>query len=73
MFVKSWDGEQIMKCYYLMWAEFQFGKMKGSEEDDSDGCAVVSVHLISLICTLKIIKMVICKLNAFYHNKNFLK
>lgn len=62
-----------MKCHYLMWAEFQFEKIKGSEEDDSDGCTVVSMHLISLICTLKIIKMVLCKLNVFYDNKNFPK
>lgn len=49
------------------------GEDKGSEEDDSDGCTVVSVHLVSPICTLKMIKMAICKLNVFYHNKNFQK
>lgn len=40
-FVKSWHGEQIMKNYYLIWAAFQFEKIKGSEKDDGDGCTVV--------------------------------
>lgn len=43
--------------------------MKG----DSDGCPVVWTPLILLICVLKMIKMVICELSVFYHNKNLRK
>lgn len=60
-----------MKSYYLMWAEFQSEKIKDPEDYDSDGCIVVWMHLISLICRLKMIKMVICELSVFYYNKNF--
>lgn len=45
-----------MKNYFLMWAEFQSEKIKNSMKGDSDSCPVVWMHLILLICVLKMIK-----------------
>lgn len=43
---------------------------KGLEMDNGDRCTTMSMYLMPLKCTLKMIKMVSFVMCIFYHNKS---